>query len=245
LIKRTPGVERMTRRIVAKATKMRDRIAEQGWVGVSSLAKELAKRFIFEVGDVEFFEWPRGASRIESDGDFCLRPIDLGLIARAAMRLAKDDESLAYLRRAGHRLQSGTNRGFGLAAGEDDIFHFCWATEFEGFELAEIRYQLKAPRPQTFVIYDCWTPAVERKKGYYARAIRMLAQRLEVEGASPWIFSAAGNVDSIRGIEKAGFVKKFTLKQQKVLGHGLPAHMLAADTMECAIPDSLFRAEPT
>jgi hypothetical protein len=36
-------------------------------------------------------------------------------------------------------------------------------------------------------------------------------------GKEPWIFSAASNLASIRGLEKVGFERRYSLKRQRAL----------------------------
>jgi hypothetical protein len=38
---------------------------------------------------------------------------------------------------------------------------------------------------------------------------------LLAQGKRPWIFSAAGNASSLRGIEKSGFVPRFSLTSRR------------------------------
>jgi hypothetical protein len=71
------------------------------------------------------------------------------------------------------------------------------------------------------MIFDCWTPAANRGRGHYAAAIRQAAAALRREGRTPWIFSAAGNRSSLRGILKAGFEYRFSLIRRRRFGRAV------------------------
>jgi hypothetical protein len=94
--------------------------------------------------------------------------------------------------------------------------HFCWVKDFEGFRMAELDRTLQAPCANAVMIFDCFTPAAVRGRGFFGRAIAALAEQLDSEGKAPWIFGAATNQASLRGIEKSGFAHKFTLGRKKI-----------------------------
>ena len=45
-----------------------------------------------------------------------------------------------------------------------------------------------------------------------------VAQQMRERGRRAWIFSAASNVASVRGLEKAGFQRRYSLVWQRTLG---------------------------
>ncbi len=65
------------------------------------------------------------------------------------------------------------------------------------------------------MIFDCYTPASVRGHGFFAAAIAALANQLHAQGKAPWIFGAATNRASLRGIEESGFTHKFTLGRKR------------------------------
>jgi hypothetical protein len=67
------------------------------------------------------------------------------------------------------------------------------------------------------MIFDCFTPASARGHGFFADAIAALARQLHSEDKAPWIFGAATNQASLRGIEKSGFTYRFSLGRKRVL----------------------------
>src|SRR5262249_24619378 len=83
---------------------------------------------------------------------------------------------------------------------------------------AELATRLKSEAPNAELIFDCWTPLAFRGRGYYAQAIAKLAGLLAVEGRDPWIFSAATNRASVRGIDQSGFERRYSLIRHMTLG---------------------------
>jgi hypothetical protein len=61
------------------------------------------------------------------------------------------------------------------------------------------------------MIFDSWTPRSRRGQGYYGIALSLVAQRVAEAGKEAWIFTAAANHSSQRGIEKVGFERKYSL----------------------------------
>ena len=68
------------------------------------------------------------------------------------------------------------------------------------------------------MLFDCWTPAAALGHGYYAQTVELIAERVRERGQQPWIFSAGGNVASVRGLEKTGFQRRYSLVRQRLLG---------------------------
>jgi len=94
--------------------------------------------------------------------------------------------------------------------------HFCWVSQFQGFHMAELRQTLDEPTPGSVLLFDCWTPLSQRGQGYYGQCIAKVAGQMLEKSKHPWIFSAASNVSSLRGIERSGFVPRFSLKWRRI-----------------------------
>jgi len=92
--------------------------------------------------------------------------------------------------------------------------HFCWVSPFEGFRLAELQQTLTEPAPGSVLLFDCWTPQSQRGNSHYGHCIAEVARQMLAQGKRPWIFSAANNTNSLRGIEGSGFVPRFSLKRR-------------------------------
>jgi hypothetical protein len=134
----------------------------------------------------------------------------------ASIQYAEDPKVLDYLMRSAKRLRSEDGIGFALLSADGIPVHFCWAKDFEGFEMAELNRALQAPCADAVMIFDCYTPASARGQGFFTSAIAALADRLCSEGKGPWIFGAATNQMSLLGIEKSGFTHQFTLGRKRV-----------------------------
>jgi hypothetical protein len=98
------------------------------------------------------------------------------------------------------------------------LLHVAWVTAFDRFFLAELNAKVDGPSAGCVMIFDCWTPVSARGHGYYGQTVSLIAKRMRDKGKSPWIFSANSNVASVRGLEKAGFQKRYSLVRQRVLG---------------------------
>jgi CelD/BcsL family acetyltransferase involved in cellulose biosynthesis len=189
-----------------------------GRLGTAELLQSLGRRLwsgLWAGTEVFFYEWSRAI--LPRSGALQLRPLDLGLLAAAVTEYVDDEETLAYLLRAAQRLRSGTAEGFVLADGAGKPLHFAWLTGFDGFFLSELNARVKPSSPADLMLFDCWTPVTLRGRGHYGQAIELIADRAEAAGKRPWIFSAATNAASVRGLSKAGFEKRYSLLRKKVL----------------------------
>jgi hypothetical protein len=92
--------------------------------------------------------------------------------------------------------------------------HFCWITNFDGFNIREIEHTLKSPS-DTAMIFDCWTPERMRGSGSYGTAIACLAREMKRQARTAWIFSAVENHPSLRALEKSEFEFRYSLMRRK------------------------------
>lgn len=175
-----------------------------------------AWRSFFGFDAVVFFEWPDGNEDCWRPSGLTLRRLDSDIVGAAAIHFADDPKTLDYLMRSAQRLRSEGDGGFALLTAKGMPVHFCWTKDFAGFEMAELNRILSAPCPNAVMIFDCYTPSAERGHGFFAAAIAALADQLRAEGKAPWIFGAATNQMSLRGIEKAGFMRRFTLGRKRI-----------------------------
>jgi hypothetical protein len=96
--------------------------------------------------------------------------------------------------------------------------HFAWTTGFDKFFLSELNAKVDAPSADCVMLFDCWTPPSVRGSGHYASAVGLIAKQVLETGRRPWIFSASGNVSSIRGLEEAGFKRRYSLVRRRLMG---------------------------
>jgi CelD/BcsL family acetyltransferase involved in cellulose biosynthesis len=215
IIKTSPRLEAGARAVTARWRRMRQSVGRDG---IAATLQRLAKRagaFLWSEDEVRFFEL-RGA--ILPDLSATLVPLDLKHIAAATSQYIDEPSTLAYLLRSASRLHDGSAKGFGLIDAKGVLLHFAWVTAFEKFFLAELNAKVDGPSAGCIMIFDCWTPVSARGHGYYAQTVSRIAQRLRDKGETPWIFSAASNVPSVRGLERAGFQRRYSLVRQQVLG---------------------------
>jgi CelD/BcsL family acetyltransferase involved in cellulose biosynthesis len=218
-IKSVPELEHWVRRALSHISSLRKHYQANGAWGVAGWLWRRFRQALFGQSEVYFFDWPPSGTsglRHATLTSLTLQPLDLELLAVATMRYVDEPETLAYLLRSAARLGSQQSQGFALTA-ESAPVHFCWTTDFEGFYMSELDHKLTAPSPDSVMLFDCWTPDSVRGHGYYSLAISDLASQLWRSGKCPWIFSAATNISSIHGVEKAGFVRRFSLVRKRKL----------------------------
>jgi CelD/BcsL family acetyltransferase involved in cellulose biosynthesis len=216
LVKKSPRFERRIRDRLSQIAALRRRAAEKG---LARCCRYYFSRYLHVLfGDTEmlFFECTAPQSH-QPDVQFSLQPISIGLLAAAAMAYENQDDTLRYLLRSASRLQSGGGDGFALVAASGVPVHFCWVAPFEDFRMAELKQVLQEPAADSVLLFDCWTPLPQRGSGLYRHCISQVASRMLTSGKHPWIFSAATNPSSVRGIERAGFVPRFSLVRKKRL----------------------------
>ena len=212
LVKRSSRVERNVRTWAGKAAKIQRTVASKG---ISNAFAVYGRRVVESVNgsrEVSFFECNNPRPSVST---LRLQPISTRLLAVATMEYEKDAQMVEYAIRSAERLASGNVTGFTLTTHAGKPVHFCWVAPFEGFHLAELRQVLKEPAPNAVLLFDCWTPSAQRGHGYYGACIAQIANVLLAQGKRPWIFSAASNTSSLRGIEKSGFVPRFSLTKRR------------------------------
>jgi CelD/BcsL family acetyltransferase involved in cellulose biosynthesis len=211
-----PWAERTARALRAKAESIRGRLRQKGLKTTLRWARSRVRVLIFSREEVLFFE--AGTALPRSFEPHSLRPVSYELLAEAAMRSYDDEETMQYLLRSAKRQREGIAEGFALVDAQGRPLHFAWITEFDGFFLSELNAKVKAPAADCVMIFDCWTPPAERGHGYYAQTLELVAPQIREKGKHPWIFSAASNVASVRGLERAGFQRRYSLVRQQILG---------------------------
>ncbi len=214
--KRFPAMEKQLRVGRDLFCRLRSRIGKTGMFATATHALTSAKRrFVFE-DELVFFEAPRIESENES---VTLSPLGWEEIASAALNNADDGPTLEYLVRCAQRLRQGRATGYLLRGRGTEPSHFLWVDLYDGFHLSEFNSKLESNDPNAAMIFDCWTPAAQRGRGNYAKAIRLAAAYLQTQQRQVWIFSAARNESSVRGILRAGFVYRFSQVRSRRLWH--------------------------
>jgi GNAT acetyltransferase-like protein len=217
VVKSSHWLEAVVRRIASSLHNRTEQVRRRGFLSVLGRLLTRLKELVWFEEEVYFFEWSGAAlwSGNDNPGDDEVQPIDANQLAAAALQNADDPETLAYLLRAASRLRKGGARGFARTDAKGRILHLAWVTAFDGFFLAELNAKVDAPLPEGMMLFDCWTPRAMRGHGYYAETVGRIAQIVQAEGKKPWIFSAARNTSSVRGLEKSGFQRRYSLIRQR------------------------------
>jgi CelD/BcsL family acetyltransferase involved in cellulose biosynthesis len=216
IVRASPRIEAMARAAQKGWRRFRERLAEDGASATLSWLARRARELLWLECEVFFYEW-HGTISPGSSG-LTLLPLDLSALAEATSQCIDDEATLGYLLRAATRVQEGKAEGFGLVDADGKFLHFAWATTFDGFFLAELQANVESPSPDSVMLFDCWTPSAALGNGYYAQTVESIAKQVQEKGARPWIFSAAGNAASIRGLEKTGFQRRYSLVRRRMLG---------------------------
>jgi CelD/BcsL family acetyltransferase involved in cellulose biosynthesis len=196
---------------------LQSRLGKEGLVATTKHALIWVKRSAVSEDEIAFFEAPK--MTIAEDDAMALSPLGWENIAVAAMNNANDEQTLGYLMRCARRLRKHRSNGYCLQESERPPSHFLWVDSYDGFHLSEINSTLESSDPNAVMIFDCWTPAAQRGYGNYATAIRLAAADQQKQQRHVWTFSAAKNESSLRGIIKAGFVYRFSMVRNRMLGY--------------------------
>jgi CelD/BcsL family acetyltransferase involved in cellulose biosynthesis len=216
-LKAFPPAERATRLALAKGETLRQRLRKSGIWETSRWAAQRMWNSVAGHDEVFFYELTqRDPSLLALEG-VCLKALDLNALARAAMQNESDEGTLGYLLRCAEHLRNKDWTGFGLVNSEGEFLHFTWEGPFETFHWSELNSTLEPPAPQSLILFDSWTPVSQRGRGYYAPTVAMVANKVRAEGKRAWGFSASTNIASVRGLEKAGFKRQFSVMRYRVL----------------------------
>jgi ribosomal protein S18 acetylase RimI-like enzyme len=96
-----------------------------------------------------------------------------------------------------------------------EVVSYGWAS-LEDEQIAEIEGTIRV-RPGEAYVWDCATVPEWRGRGLYPALLRGIARDLAVEGFERlWIAARAENAASLRGFEKAGFVRVARVAYRRV-----------------------------
>lgn len=214
VIKASPKAEHRIRAVLAKWQNVRARMRREGMVPTLGWVAKRVINSLFSSTEVFFFE--SGTALRRANGTR-LERLNLNRLATAVQQYATDTSTCAYLIRSAARLKDNAAQGFGLIDGEGNWLHFAWVAAFDGFFLSELNEKVEAPSGDCVMLFDCWTPVAVRGHGYYGQTVGLISKLMSDQGKRPWIFSAATNIASVRGLERAGFQRRYSLLRQHIL----------------------------
>jgi CelD/BcsL family acetyltransferase involved in cellulose biosynthesis len=235
LAKASSKVEQGVRAVGAVLDSLRKRLKESSFRETMSWVLHRIRTSLVARDEVLFYELVRNQP-LSGSNALSLSRIDLDLLATAAMQYSDDEGTLAYLLRCAKRLHIEEYAGFALLNGEGQAVHFTWGGPFGGFHWAELDSSLPAPSPDAVVLFDSWTPVSQRGRGYYAPTLVLVAESIQQQGKRAWGFSAATNTSSIRGLEKMGFPRRFSMVRHKFLWWQRLSRHGIGSSMESEVP---------
>ncbi len=210
-VKTYPGIERLAENARQRFRGFKDRVRGDGWKASIAWAARRLLQLVWARDEVFFYELTNPNPNLLKSKDTYLQIIDLRTLAMAAIQNAGDEGTLAYLLRCAHRLRTESDStGYVLTDSKGELLHFTWARPFEGFFWSELGSSLPSPAPDSFVLFDSWTPRSQRGRGHYGPTLGLVVARIRQEGKRSWGFSASTNTPSVRGLEKAGFRRCFS-----------------------------------
>jgi CelD/BcsL family acetyltransferase involved in cellulose biosynthesis len=213
-VKSVPGVESAVRSFLGYIGGARRRLAEDGIQGFAARSVNRLTSRLNSSEEVLFYQWidDRSAPRGEISGKgLSLQLVDLETLGIAAMSYENEADTLSYILRSARRLHAKTGQGFALVDPDSTPVHFCWVSDFEGFEMEELEIRLGAPSQNAALILDCWTPQSKRGRGYFGIALALAARHVFNAGREPWTFSAVMSHSSRPTIERAGFERRYSM----------------------------------
>ncbi len=121
---------------------------------------------------------------------------------------------------AGGRLTGGARLFAWREAGQ--LVSFGWVTTSPRFLIGELGGWVEFEQPVRW-IWDCVTPEAHRGRSYYPQLLRGL---VALGGETrPVIYCTRENTSSQRGIEKAGFIRSFTITEHFLKASHRPGPM--------------------
>jgi len=213
-----PAAEQAARGLVARADALRTRLRRDGVKSTLAWFLSRLRGWFFSREEVFFYDLTNPNGALPESDELFLKTIDFDLLADAAMQNANDEGTLAYLLRCARRLRMEPDSvGFALTNPAGEFLHFTWAGPFENFYWSELSSRLPSPSHGSMVLFDSWTPVSQRGRGYYGPTLSRVVARIRREGKRAWGFSASTNTSSVRGLEKAGFQRCFSVFRYRCL----------------------------
>jgi CelD/BcsL family acetyltransferase involved in cellulose biosynthesis len=216
----SPSLEKFIGALRKAMRALRCRLVDQGALRTFAWACRRFLRFVGGRDQILFFERtnskPAANFKNAQLSDTHLHPLDLYRLAEAAMEYEQDEDTLHYLLQSAQRLRTRKAQGYVLLNDQGTPVHFAWVAPFNGFYCSEVNKTLEASSDAA-LIFDCWTPAIVRRLGYYSRAIELIADELKSRAQRLWAFSGVDDVAAVAGLTKAGFELHHSLLRRRFL----------------------------
>jgi len=217
-VRAVPAAERAVRSLHARQMAFRRRVHQMGARETWTWVAKRVESAVVARDEVYFYELTNPDPALLKADDVFLKTIDLNTLATAVLQNSNDEGTLAYLLRCADRLRTdAASVGFALTNAAGELLHFTWAGPFENFHWSELDSGLPSPAPGSVILFDSWTPVSQRGRGHYAPTLARVVARMRQEGKRSWGFSASTNTPSVRGLEKAGFPRCFSVLRYRLL----------------------------
>lgn len=222
-IKSVPQVESAVRTVLQSIGRSLPEAREKLASSVAGRVSKRASHLFHRRQEIVFYQWmsdlsahndPSAPAESSANG-LSLGPINLEMLALAAMAYENEPDTLSYLLASARRLQQ-KGQGFALFHREVPV-SFCQVGEFEGFQMKELKTQLGAPSPNAAIIFEWWTPHSRRGRRYFTTALFLAAQQIVASGKEPWTFTACSDRSLMEEIEAAGFARRYSFFYKKTM----------------------------
>ncbi len=218
-VRRAPKLERSITLLRGRLHRLRSRLRSGAGKDLLAWITGRLASLVWARDEVFFYDLSSPDPSLLKAADIVLNKIDFRVLATAVLQNSDDEGTLEYIVRCADRLRTEPDSvGYALANLKGELLHFTWARPFEGFYWSELGSKLPAPAAGSVVLFDSWTPAAHRGRGHYAPTLGRVVATMKEEGRSCWGFSASTNTPSVRGLEKAGFRRSFSVFRYRVLG---------------------------
>jgi CelD/BcsL family acetyltransferase involved in cellulose biosynthesis len=235
-VKRTPTLENAVRQGLDRMAALSKQWKNDGPSIVAKALMQRATSIVSSRQRIQFYEWAEDAADTKLDESLTLLPLDREALSQAAMIYEADPETVNYLLRSARRLNSQSAQGFVLLSSEGAPLHLCWIAPFDGFMLSGVDERLVAPAATADLIFDCWTPAAVRGRGYFAEGLARVARHLTDSGRVPWIFASTSSECQVRDINTTAFQLRYSVVYTKMLAIRSRSTILATAGSDANLP---------
>jgi hypothetical protein len=187
--------------------------------GKAALATRLRRGVVRSLGsstEVVFYEWC--GKSLEAAEDIQFRLLGVNHLADAAAQYSEDPPTLNRLLRYAQRLRSGLYQVAALIDAQGRFLHFACSTGLNQFFLSEWDSKINGLAQNAVVIFDGWTPSSQADRGYAELGLELIASQAKAKEQFPWTFIDAERTLSPLVLEKAGFLRRFTIIRRRILG---------------------------
>ncbi len=204
-LKSAPVLDSLIRQAKKRFTSLRSLFRDERVIKSLSTSAQYIRRAL-SGRPILFYEWEeiklsRDANRIV--------PIDLNLLAEAAMHYEGDSDTLNYLLYAAN-LTTAKLSGFALIDENGIPGSFFWTRHVDVTGIPHSEDPPNTSGSESTLIWNYWIPVSMRAGSYAARALSFLAAHLRASETQPWITIPSYDGVRAKEVTDAGFVYRFS-----------------------------------